>query len=41
MANWYRNASTIDRGLAMTAAGALGIALVMSYAAVVSVMVYG
>lgn len=41
MVNWYRNASTVDRGLVVTAAGALGVALVMSYAAVLSVMVYG
>lgn len=41
MAQWYRNASTVDRALVVTTAGTVGIAMVMSYAAILTMMVAG
>lgn len=41
MAQWYRNAGTMDRALVVTTAGTVGVALVMSYIAVLTTMVAG
>ena len=39
--DWYRSATTLDRALLVTTAGTVGIALVMSYIAVLTTMVLG
>ena len=39
--DWYRSATTLDRTLLVTTAGTVGVALVMSYIAVLTTMVLG